>query len=99
MSGWDHRVGPRELIGTATLNERAVMKSLFRHLRRFATEENGLAAVEYAVMLALKTGAVLLSITNLGLNVSGVYDNVSQSLSDLGVDAGGGAKGGEGGHH
>ncbi|MAD79570.1 MAG: Flp family type IVb pilin [Planctomycetaceae bacterium] len=73
------------------------MESQLQKLRRFVTDESGPAVVEYIVMLALITATVLLSITNLGQNTSGVYDNVSDQLSDLGEDAGAGGEGGEGG--
>ncbi|MDP6467057.1 MAG: Flp family type IVb pilin [Pirellulaceae bacterium] len=73
------------------------MESQLQKLRRFVTDESGPAVVEYIVMLALITATVLLSITNLGQNTSGVYDNVSDQLSDLGEDTGAAGEGGEGG--
>ncbi|MFC1596552.1 Flp family type IVb pilin [Planctomycetota bacterium] len=69
------------------------MKSLFRRLRRFLADENGPAVVEYVVMLAMIVATLLMAISSLGRNSSGVYDNVSQSINDAGGD---GAEGGEG---
>ena len=67
------------------------MKTLFQHLRHFATDENGPTSVEYAVMLALIIAGVIFTVIAVGQNVSAMYHNVSEALNG---GAGGGAGGG-----
>jgi len=53
------------------------MSKWFALARRFAADESGPTAVEYAVMLALIIVACIAAITTLGVNASGTFSNVS----------------------
>ena len=56
-------------------------KMLYRELVRFAREEDGPTAVEYAVMLALIIVVCLLAITTLGTNANSVFSNVGLNIA------------------
>ena len=56
-------------------------KMLYRQLVRFAREEDGPTAVEYAVMLALIIVVCLLAITTLGSNANSVFSNVGLNIA------------------
>jgi len=53
------------------------MSKLLDTLRRFAADESGPTAVEYAVMLALIIVTCIAAVTTLGSNASSTYSNVS----------------------
>ena len=75
----------------------SLFRRLFRPIRRFVADENGPTAVEYAVVLAMIIGTIVITISMLGQSTSRVYDDVGQSLDNIGGDGGGGAEGAEGG--
>jgi pilus assembly protein Flp/PilA len=56
-------------------------KMLYRQLVRFAREEDGPTAVEYAVMLALIIVVCLTAITTLGSNANQVFSNVGLNIA------------------
>ena len=56
------------------------MNELFTKVRRFLTSEDGPTAVEYAVMLALITVALVAVVKNLSSSVSGTFSSVSSTL-------------------
>lgn len=49
-------------------------------IRRFAADESGATAVEYAILAALVTGAIIVSVQNVGTALSGVFNNVATKL-------------------
>lgn len=61
--------------------EMKVLKQ-FSSLRRFDQDQEGATAVEYAVMLALLVGVCILAITTLGDEISTVWTNGSNEMSD-----------------
>lgn len=52
----------------------------FDLIRRFAADESGATAVEYAILAALVTGAIIVSVQNVGTALSGVFNNVATKL-------------------
>jgi pilus assembly protein Flp/PilA len=57
------------------------MNGMIAKVRRFLTSEDGPTAVEYAVMLALITVALVTVIQGLSSSVSGTFSSVSSTLS------------------
>lgn len=49
-------------------------------IHRFAADESGATAVEYAILAALVTGAIIVSVQNVGTALSGVFNNVATKL-------------------
>jgi pilus assembly protein Flp/PilA len=56
------------------------MNGMIAKVRRFLTSEDGPTAVEYAVMLALITVALVTVIKGLSSSVSGTFSPVSSTL-------------------
>jgi len=57
------------------------MAVILRKLQRFAQEEEGATATEYAVMLALIIMVCIGAVSALGTKVSGVFANTEQTWS------------------
>lgn len=57
------------------------MNGMIAKVRRFLTSEDGPTAVEYAVMLALITVALVTVVKGLSSSVSGTFTSVSTTLS------------------
>jgi pilus assembly protein Flp/PilA len=57
------------------------MRKIVDHLAAFLKDEEGPAAVEYAVLLALITVACISAITALGQNASGTFAYVATKVS------------------
>ena len=62
------------------------MQNLARYARRFWSEEDGTAAVEYAVLLALIIVTAMPAITALGEHVRDIYIEVADSLPDASIN-------------
>ena len=62
------------------------MQNLARYARRFWSEEDGTAAVEYALLLALIILTAMPAITALGEYVRDIYIEVADSLPDAGIN-------------
>ncbi len=56
------------------------MNGMIAKVRRFLTSEDGPTAVEYAVMLALITVALVTVVKGLSGSVSGTFSSVSSTL-------------------
>jgi pilus assembly protein Flp/PilA len=56
------------------------MNGMIAKVRRFLTSEDGPTAVEYAVMLALITVALVTVVKGLSSSVSGTFSSVSTTL-------------------
>ena len=73
------------------------MARIIKSIRRFFTDEDGPASVEYAVMIALIAVVVVVGAQALGVNVAQVFDNVVVELEKIkGKLNGGGGGGGTG---
>jgi pilus assembly protein Flp/PilA len=57
------------------------MNGMIAKVRRFLTSEDGPTAVEYAVMLALITVALVTVVKGLSSSVSATFSSVSSTLS------------------
>lgn len=57
------------------------MRQRFRTVGRCLGSDDGLTAVEYAMMLALIVVACIAIVTNLGKTVSGTFSKVNTTLS------------------
>jgi pilus assembly protein Flp/PilA len=57
------------------------MGHFLRSVGQVLKSEDGVAAVEYAVLLALIVGACLSSMTDLGLRVNGIFLRVADALA------------------
>ena len=57
------------------------MRTFGKHVQRFLASEDGPTAVEYAVMLALIIIVCLATITAVGNNANGIFNNVAGALS------------------
>lgn len=58
------------------------MSKLLRMIERFARDDEGATATEYAVMLALIIMACIGAVSALGTKVSGVFANTEQEWSN-----------------
>lgn len=47
---------------------------------RFATNERGAAAVEYALLVTLIAIAIIVTVTTLGTNISDAFDTVGKKI-------------------
>lgn len=54
------------------------MKNL---LARFASDESGATAIEYGLIAALISIAIITAATTLGSNISNTFDKVSQNVN------------------
>ena len=61
------------------------MSKLLGMLRRFAADESGPTAVEYAVMLALIIVVCITAVTALGNNASNIFSNVALNAAASGA--------------
>lgn len=50
-------------------------------IKRFARDERGTSMVEYAVLLGIVTAAVVLTITAVGVNIDGIFQNIDATLT------------------
>jgi pilus assembly protein Flp/PilA len=57
------------------------MRPLAIRFRHFLGSEDGPTAVEYAVMLAMVSVAILLVISSIATSISGTFSTVSSSIS------------------
>ena len=57
---------------------------LTQSIRRFLTESDGATAVEYAVMLALILGTLVIGLTSAGGGVSGWWSDINTELDSNG---------------
>ncbi len=57
------------------------MSQIVSHLHQFLTSEDGPAAVEYAVMLALIMVACLQIVATLGQSVNSTFSSVNSTLT------------------
>ena len=64
------------------------MKSLVNRAKQFLVSEAGPTATEYAVMLALIIIVAIIAIQSLGTTVKGMFQDLSDELSGVNVDAG-----------
>jgi len=55
-----------------------------RRISQFLTDEDGPTSVEYAVMLAMLLGAVIVSVTALGGQSGGMWASIRTSLEGVG---------------
>jgi pilus assembly protein Flp/PilA len=51
-------------------------------IRRFVKEEEGASAAEYALLLALITGVIILAVTNLGTAIQGAVQNAANTINN-----------------
>jgi pilus assembly protein Flp/PilA len=50
-------------------------------IRQFVREEEGASAAEYALLLALITGVIVLAVTNLGGAIGGAVQNAANVIN------------------
>jgi pilus assembly protein Flp/PilA len=50
-------------------------------IRRFVKEEEGASAAEYALLLALITGAIAVLVTGLGTAIGGALTNATNAIT------------------
>ncbi len=50
-------------------------------VRRFAADESGAAAIEYAILASLIAGAIILAVTNLGTSLTALFQNIANNLT------------------
>jgi pilus assembly protein Flp/PilA len=61
--------------------------------RRFVKDDSGATAIEYGLIAALVSVAIIAALTTLGDNLSATFDSVSEQLSGAGGGGGGGTGG------
>ncbi len=59
------------------------MCALLGHLRRFVRSEEGPAATEYAVLIALIAIGVLVTMSTFGESMNGIYVAISGAVSGI----------------
>lgn len=57
--------------------------SMTQLLRRFAVDESGASAVEYAVLAALIATVIIGATTRVGTALEGVFNNVANRLTNM----------------
>ena len=55
------------------------MTVLFDHLKQFARDEDGAAAIEYAIILGLMTIAIIAAISSVGDATKGSFEKVENA--------------------
>jgi pilus assembly protein Flp/PilA len=65
-------------------DRRAVIMSILQRTYRFLRDEDGPAAVEYAVLLALILMAIISAIGGLGVETGGMWNNIRGELQNCG---------------
>jgi pilus assembly protein Flp/PilA len=66
------------------------MKSLYLGLQRFINDEEGVTAIEYALIAALIAVVIIAAVTLTGQNVRAVFEAVAAALTPAGAGGGGG---------
>ena len=76
---------------------------MLKLFKKLIGDKEGVSAVEYAVLLALISAVIILSIQGLGNTLNATYANMNSAITSSvgGGDGapGGGSPGGGGGHH
>jgi pilus assembly protein Flp/PilA len=49
-------------------------------IKNFIQEEDGVTAIEYALIAALVAGVIITAVTLLGTNVSGVFNKLANTI-------------------
>lgn len=58
------------------------MKKILKELRAFAVKEDGLETVEYAIVAALITVAVITAIATVGTNVAAKFTSLANTIGN-----------------
>ena len=75
-------------------------KTMTSHLSRFAKDESGATAIEYGLIAALVSVAIIAAVTSLGEQLSNTFESISSALggtnasSTTNTGGSGGADGG-----
>ncbi|MDC7712181.1 Flp family type IVb pilin [Vogesella indigofera] len=62
------------------------MNKYSRHLRLFLLNEDGVTAMEYALLGALIAVVIIVSVTGVGLNVQALFLNVADQVEAVAAD-------------
>ena len=54
---------------------------MMQHIVRFMREEEGATAVEYGLMVALIAGAIIVSVTLIGTNLTSTFNTVAGKIA------------------
>jgi pilus assembly protein Flp/PilA len=57
------------------------MKSMSLAVRRFLCDEEGAAAIEYGLLVALIAFAIVVALTSVGTNLSGTFTKIASCVS------------------
>ena len=57
------------------------MKNLYSGIQHFIRDEEGVTAIEYALIAALIAVVIITAVTNVGLNVNNVFERVNVALT------------------
>jgi len=57
-------------------------------IRNFWADESGATAVEYGIIIALIAGAIILALTALGTNLSGLFGTMGDTVTKQGAGIG-----------
>ena len=57
------------------------MKNLYLGLQRFVSDEEGVTAIEYALIASLIAVVIIAAVTLTGQNVSAVFNTVAAAIS------------------
>jgi pilus assembly protein Flp/PilA len=57
------------------------MKSMMRAVQRFARDESGATAIEYGLIAALISVAIISASTTLGTNISATFKKVANNVA------------------
>ena len=63
---------------------------MFTKIRKFVSDESGATAIEYGLIAALVSVAAITALTAMGNSLSGMFDFVSNKLSEASSNAGAG---------
>ena len=55
-------------------------------IRRFLKSDNGATAIEYGLIAALISVAIIAAVSLIGTNLNGVFQEIAQNLSDATSD-------------
>lgn len=50
-------------------------------IKNFIAEEDGVTAIEYALIAALIAGVIILAVTNLGTTITSIFSNLNTRIS------------------
>jgi pilus assembly protein Flp/PilA len=63
---------------------RITVKNLYLGVQRFVSDEEGVTAIEYALIASLIAVVIITAVTTVGTNVNNVFERIAAALTTAG---------------